>query len=58
MKYEPSTSEQYYHIYNRGNNGEDIFLEDKELLQLLRFNEKVYSTCKDLSGYKYKTMSL
>ena len=39
MKYESLISEQYYHIFNRGNNGEDIFLEDKNysyFLDLLR----------------------
>ncbi|MDC7999587.1 hypothetical protein POV26_00900 [Aequorivita todarodis] len=29
MQYEPLKSEQYYHIFNRGNNREDIFLEEK-----------------------------
>ena len=39
MKYEPIISEQYYHIYNRGNNGEDIFIEDQNypyFLELLK----------------------
>ncbi|MDT0646717.1 transposase [Zunongwangia sp. F260] len=29
MKYEPLIADRYYHIYNRGNNGEDIFKEEK-----------------------------
>lgn len=29
MKYEPIISEQYYHIYNCGNNREDIFIEEQ-----------------------------
>lgn len=39
MKYEPIISEQYYHIYNRGNNGEDIFIEEQNypyFLELLK----------------------
>src|SRR5690554_358211 len=39
MKYEPLTSEQYYHIYNCGNNGEDIFIEEQNypyFLELLK----------------------
>lgn len=38
MQYQPLLHHQYYHIYNRGNNGEDIFLEErnyKYFLQLL-----------------------
>lgn len=29
MQYQPLLPDQYFHIYNRGNNGEDIFLEEK-----------------------------
>ncbi len=29
MKYEPLISDTYFHIYNRGNNREDIFKEDR-----------------------------
>ena len=25
----PLISEQYYHIYNRGNNGENLFIEER-----------------------------
>ena len=29
MQYQPLLPDQYFHIYNRGNNGEDIFIEEK-----------------------------
>ena len=29
MKYEPLTSDSFYHIYNCGNNREDIFIEER-----------------------------
>lgn len=29
MKYEPLQDNKFYHIYNRGNNGENIFIEDR-----------------------------
>ncbi|WP_240673189.1 hypothetical protein [Aequorivita ciconiae] len=29
MEYEPIASEKYYHIFNRGNNREDIFMEEQ-----------------------------
>ncbi|MBZ9731657.1 transposase [Salegentibacter sp. JZCK2] len=29
MKYEPIIADRYYHIYNRGNNKQSIFLEEK-----------------------------
>jgi REP element-mobilizing transposase RayT len=31
---------QYYHIFNRGNNREDIFLEDRNYVHFLRLYEK------------------
>ena len=30
----------YYHIYNRGNNGEDLFREDRNNLYFLKLYEK------------------
>lgn len=40
MKYEPLTSEKYYHIYNRGNNREDLFLEEKNYFYFLDLLKK------------------
>ncbi len=40
MIYEPLRSEQYYHIYNRGNNGEDIFMEDQNYVYFLALLKK------------------
>ena len=39
MQYEPLLPERYFHIYNRGNNGGDLFFEDKNyffFLDLMR----------------------
>lgn len=39
MVYEPILSEQYYHIYNCGNNGENIFIQEENypyFLELLK----------------------
>lgn len=39
MYYEPIIAEQYYHVYNRGNNNEDIFIEEQNypyFLELLK----------------------
>lgn len=40
MKYEPLISQQYYHIYNRGNNGEDIFREEENYYYFLDLSKK------------------
>jgi|SRR5690554_5197783 len=40
MKYEPIISNQFYHVYNRGNNGENIFLEERNYLYFLRLTQK------------------
>lgn len=40
MKYEPLKSDQFYHIYNRGNNGENIFLEEKNYSYFLDLIKK------------------
>ena len=40
MKTEPLIQGNYYHIYNRGNNGCDLFVEDENYLYFLRLYEK------------------
>lgn len=40
MKYETLIAEQYYHIYNRGNNGEDIFIEKQNYAYFLGLVKK------------------
>jgi REP element-mobilizing transposase RayT len=52
MKYEPLISDTYFHIYNRGNNREDIFKEDRNYHYFLELMEKyilpvceVYAYC-------------
>lgn len=40
MKYEPIKSDQFYHIYNRGNNGENIFIEEKNYSYFLLLMKK------------------
>jgi len=31
---------KYYHVYNRGNNGENIFREERNYTHFLRLSEK------------------
>ena len=52
MKYEPLTSDSFYHIYNCGNNREDIFIEERNynyFLLLIKkyvlFVAQVWSYC-------------
>ncbi len=52
MKLEPLESSNYYHFYNRGNNKENIFIEDENYLYFLKLIKKyllpiagVYSYC-------------
>lgn len=40
MKYEPIIRDQFYHIFNRGNNGENIFIEEKNYLYFLGLMKK------------------
>lgn len=51
MKYEPITSEQYYHVYNRGNNREDIFLEEKNYFYFLDLMKKHVHPIADILAY-------
>lgn len=52
MKTEPLVKNQFYHIYNRGNNREDIFIEEKNYFYFLSLLQKhvlpiaeVYAYC-------------
>ncbi len=52
MKYEPLKSDTYFHIYNRGNNKENLFKENRNYEYFLRLIEKyildvceVYAYC-------------
>ena len=40
MKYEPLTASGYYHIFNKGNNGENIFIEEKNYFYFLNLIKK------------------
>ena len=40
MKYEPIIGDRFYHIFNRGNNGEDIFIEEKNYSYFLTLMKK------------------
>ena len=47
----PLIYDTYYHIYNRGVNGEDIFVEERNYDLFLRLYEKHLSPVTDLFGY-------
>ncbi len=49
--YEQLIPGEYYHIYNRGNNREDIFLEDKNYFYFLDLFKKYISPLADLYAY-------
>jgi len=49
--YTPLYKDQYYHIYNRGNNGEKIFYSPANYLFFLKRFEKYLSDCVDLFAY-------
>ncbi len=40
MKYEPLISNYYYHIFNQGNNKEDIFIEEMNYVYFLELLNK------------------
>ena len=47
----PLLYDTYYHIYNRGVNGEDIFVEERNYDLFLRLYEKYLSPVTDLFSY-------
>ena len=40
MKYEPLTSDNFYHIYNCGNNKENLFIEERNYTYFMQLLEK------------------
>jgi len=51
MKTEPLISNQFYHIYNRGNNREDIFIEEKNYSYFLSLVKKHALPIADIFAY-------
>jgi len=51
MKLEPLESSQYYHFYNRGNNKENIFIEDKNYYYFLDLIKKHLVPIADIYSY-------
>ncbi len=51
MKYEPLLSGYYYHIFNQGNNKEDIFFEEKNYLFFLMRLEKYITPVATILSY-------
>lgn len=50
MEYEPLKEDSYYHVYNRGNNKEDIFIEEKNYSYfLLLMTEYISLACSILA---------
>lgn len=47
MKTEPLIKGSYYHIYNRGNNGIDLFMADENYVHFLRLYEKYINPIAD-----------
>ncbi|MDT0641287.1 transposase [Zunongwangia sp. F363] len=51
MKYEPLIPEQYYHIYNCGNNKQDIFFEKRNYIYFLELMRQYLATAADIYSY-------
>lgn len=51
MKYEPLTSDSFYHIYNCGNNREDIFIEDSNYNYFLKLIKKYLIPVSEVWSY-------
>ncbi len=51
MKYEPLTEGHYFHIYNCGNNREDIFIEEKNYNFFLSLLKKHILPCSDILAF-------
>ena len=51
MKYQPFETEHYFHIYNRGNNKEDIFLEKDNYFYFLSLMRKYLIPIGDVYSY-------
>ena len=50
-RYNPSYKDQYYHVYNRGNNYEKIFFEEKNFNYFLSKVDKCFESKIDLIAY-------
>ncbi len=51
MKYEPLQKDSYYHIFNRGNNREDLFLEEENYDYFLSLVKKHIIPVADILSY-------
>ncbi len=51
MKYEPLIADKYYHIYNRGNNREDIFLQERNFPYFLSLIQKYILPVAEIYAY-------
>ena len=51
MKYEPLQYNKFYHIYNRGNNGENIFIEDRNYAFFLSLIQKYILPISEVHAY-------
>ncbi|PHR99735.1 MAG: transposase [Leeuwenhoekiella sp.] len=51
MQYEPISAGNYYHIYNRGNNYEDIFIEDRNYEYFLNLIGKHLTSVLEVLSY-------
>ncbi len=51
MKYEKLTADNYYHIFNRGNNKCDIFIEEDNYKYFLKLVEKYILPIADILSY-------
>ncbi|RLD29254.1 MAG: transposase [Bacteroidetes bacterium] len=51
MKYEPLIEDTYYHIYNCGNNKENLFVEDENYLYFLLLIKKYLLQVSDILSY-------
>ncbi|MTE26434.1 transposase [Winogradskyella ouciana] len=51
MKYEPIIKDSYYHIYNCGNNKEDIFIEERNYAYFLSLLKKHILPVAELLSY-------
>ena len=51
MQYQPLLPDQYFHIYNRGNNGEDLFKEERNYYYFLQLIERHLLPVCDVLAY-------
>lgn len=51
MKYEPLSSDKFYHIYNRGNNKENVFIEEKNYAYFLLLVKRHLLPVSDIYAY-------